>query len=65
MDDPFDLKEVNGLTLITSILLLGMTSANLCRILRKFSNIKKRTTEKFIASTQSKKMVNLTVHFIT
>jgi hypothetical protein len=25
MDDPFDLKEVNGLTLITAILLLGMT----------------------------------------
>jgi hypothetical protein len=25
MDDPFDLKEANGLTLITAILLLGMT----------------------------------------
>jgi hypothetical protein len=25
MDDPFNLKEANGLTLITAILLLGMT----------------------------------------
>jgi hypothetical protein len=25
MDDPFDLKEVNGSTLITAIVLLGMT----------------------------------------
>ena len=39
--------------------------ANLRIILGKFSDIKKRTTEEFIASTQSKKTVNLTVHFIT
>jgi hypothetical protein len=25
MDDPFDLKEVNGFTLIPAIVLLGMT----------------------------------------
>jgi hypothetical protein len=25
MDDPFDLKEANGSTLITAILLMGMT----------------------------------------
>jgi hypothetical protein len=25
MDDPFDLKEANGFTLITAIVLLGMT----------------------------------------
>jgi hypothetical protein len=39
--------------------------ANLCRILEKYSNVKKRATEEFIASNQSNKMVNLTVHFIT
>ncbi len=38
--------------------------ANLCRILGKYSNVKKRATEEFIASNQSNKMVNLTVHFI-
>jgi hypothetical protein len=39
--------------------------ANLRRILGKFSDIKKRAMEEFIASNQSKKMVNLNVHFIT
>jgi hypothetical protein len=39
--------------------------ANLRRILGKFSNIRKRATEEFIASNQSRKTVNLTVHFIT
>ncbi len=39
--------------------------ANLCKILGQFSDIKKRATEEFIASNQSKKMVNVTVHFIT
>ncbi len=39
--------------------------ANLLRILGQFSDIKKRTTEEFIASNQSKKMVNVNVHFIT
>ncbi len=35
------------------------------RISGKFSDIKKRAREEFIAFNQSKKMVNLTVHFIT
>ncbi len=39
--------------------------ANLRRISGKFSAIKKRATEELIASHQSKKTVNLTVHFIT
>jgi hypothetical protein len=39
--------------------------ANLHRISGKFSDIKKTATEEFIASNQSKKIVNLTVHFIT
>ncbi len=39
--------------------------AYLRRILGQFSDIKKRATEEFIASNQSKKMVNVTVHFIT
>ncbi len=39
--------------------------ANLCKISGQFSDIKKRATEEFISSNQSKKMVNVTVHFIT
>ncbi len=39
--------------------------ANLCRISGQFSDIKKRAMEEFIASNQSKKMVNVTVNFIT
>jgi len=38
--------------------------ANLCRILGRFSDIKKRATEEFIESNKSRKMVNATVHFI-
>jgi hypothetical protein len=39
--------------------------ANIHRILGQFSDITKRATEENIASNQSKKMVNVTVHFIT
>jgi hypothetical protein len=39
--------------------------ANLCRIPGQFSDIKKGAMEEFIASNQSKKMVNVTVHFTT
>ncbi len=38
--------------------------ANLCRILGRFSDIKKRATEEIIESNKSRKMVNATVHFI-
>jgi hypothetical protein len=38
--------------------------ANLCRILGRFSDIKKRATEEFIVSNKSRKMVNANVHFI-
>jgi hypothetical protein len=38
--------------------------ANLRRILGRFSDIKKRATEKFIESNKSRKMVDATVHFI-
>ncbi len=39
--------------------------ANLRNISGQFSDTKKWATEEFIASNQSKKMVNVTVHFIT
>jgi hypothetical protein len=39
--------------------------ANLRRVSGQFPNTKKGATEEFIASNQSKKMVNVTVHFIT
>jgi hypothetical protein len=38
--------------------------ANLLRILGRFTDIKKRSTEEFIVSNKSRKMVNATVHFI-
>ena len=38
--------------------------ATIRRILGRFSDIKKRAKEKFIASNQSKKLVNVIVHFI-
>jgi hypothetical protein len=66
MDNPFDLKEANGLTLIIAILLLGMTRVlTYAEFWDSFPILKKRATEEFIASNQSKKMVNVTVHFIT
>ncbi len=65
MDDPFDLKVANGLTLITAILLLGMTRVITYKEFRKVFQYKKRAMEEFIASNQSKKTGNLTLHFIT
>jgi hypothetical protein len=44
MDDPFDLKEANGFSLITAIVLLVMT-ATIRRILGLFLDIKKRAKE--------------------
>jgi hypothetical protein len=38
--------------------------ATICRILGQFSDITKRAEEEFFASNQSKKLVNVTMHFI-
>jgi hypothetical protein len=38
--------------------------ATIHRIFGQFLDIKKRAKEEFIASNQSKKLVNVTVHFI-
>ncbi len=64
MDDLFDLKEANAFTLITAIVLLGMTRVLPYRISGQFLDIKKRAEKEFIASNRSKKLVNVTVHFI-
>ncbi len=42
----------------------GATMGHVCRILGQFSNITKRAEEQFFAYNKSKKVINVTRHFI-
>ncbi len=64
MGNPFDLKEANGISLMTAVVLLVMTRVTVRRILGQFLDITKKAEEEFFASNQSKKFVNVTVHLI-